>query len=539
MSSHARSSSVDDTRSHINASLFAKRTADGTLEETLISFLKVFEDDPDGESKTRYLILAVSRMGKVAIHKAKRNSNMSFSKGKTWNLEDVRVLEVIGSGNFALTMTTRRYIWATERPKDQNAFLTTLTKVYKSYTNGHLPELINFNPSSNTPSAQVYISQNQPHLPFAPSAFPTSRAYNALVPPQQLGHSHRAGSVSSINSSQTQSSNYPSTAIAYSESSRNRISLEDDRSPPSSYGNSAFGRSPFSDRARRPSTDDNRAPSPRVGHGQGVGLGQSPVQRKISDDRIDRLTPSNLKIVSATSDDGPIGAESMRTRRNESDMGLIAEPEERFSSKLGRVEKNRGDRQLDRPLLANETRTQTGAQTPIITTTDLSSSPGPSTTPTSRSSRLNRRASFHPPPLDTTISRDVLLQTRTGLLPGAAGMTIDVAEDGDAILKNVEDILEDFDWGIGAGHLGPGLEKRKKGSDAIESRLLDELAALDSANIHAFLESDDRTVQVLGNIDEALMDLEDMDLQITGYRMQLNAVSDDVAFIIKSGALGG
>nr|ODO04430.1 hypothetical protein L204_00790 [Cryptococcus depauperatus CBS 7855] len=539
MSSHARSSSADDTRSHINASLFAKRTADGTLEESLISFLKVFEDDPDGESKTRYLILAVSRMGKVAIHKAKRNSNMSFSKGKTWNLEDVRVLEVIGSSNFALTMTTRRYIWATERPKDQNAFLATLTKVYKSYTNGHFPELINFNPSSNTPSAQAYISQNQPHLPFAPSAFPTSRAYNALVPPQQLGHSHRAGSVSSINSSQTQSSNYPSTAIAYSESSRNRISLEDDRSPPSSYGNSAFGRSPFSDRARRPSTDDNRAPSPRVGHGQGVGLGQSPVQRKISDDRIDRLTPSNLKIVSATSDDGPIGAESIRTRRNESDMGLIAEPEERSSSKLGRVEKNRGDRQLDRPLFANETRTQTGAQTPIITTTDLSSSPGPSTTPTSKSSRLNRRASFHPPPLDTTISRDVLLQTRTGLLPGAAGMTIDVAEDGDAILKNVEDILEDFDWGIGAGHLGPGLEKRKKGSDAIEGRLLDELAALDSANIHAFLESDDRTVQVLGNIDEALMDLEDMDLQITGYRMQLNAVSDDVAFIIKSGALGG
>jgi len=30
------------------------------------------------------------------MHKAKRNNNLSFSKGKTWHLEDVRALEVIG-----------------------------------------------------------------------------------------------------------------------------------------------------------------------------------------------------------------------------------------------------------------------------------------------------------------------------------------------------------------------------------------------------------------------------------------------------------
>lgn len=38
----------------------------------------------------------VQRTGRVFIHKAKRNSNLSFSKGKTWYLEDVRVLEVMG-----------------------------------------------------------------------------------------------------------------------------------------------------------------------------------------------------------------------------------------------------------------------------------------------------------------------------------------------------------------------------------------------------------------------------------------------------------
>jgi hypothetical protein len=40
--------------------------------------------------------IAVTRLGKVVIHKAKRNANLSFSKGKTWNLEDMRAVEVIG-----------------------------------------------------------------------------------------------------------------------------------------------------------------------------------------------------------------------------------------------------------------------------------------------------------------------------------------------------------------------------------------------------------------------------------------------------------
>lgn len=39
--------------------------------------------------------LAVTKFGKVVLHKAKRNNNLSFSKGKTWQLEDMRGLEVI------------------------------------------------------------------------------------------------------------------------------------------------------------------------------------------------------------------------------------------------------------------------------------------------------------------------------------------------------------------------------------------------------------------------------------------------------------
>lgn len=103
--------SADDVRQHIINSLFWRKDASGTAEETLISFVKVLEDEGGDELKTRYLMLAgesralveeesltlvVTKMGKCVLHKAKRNANLSFSKGKTWNLEDMRGLEVVG-----------------------------------------------------------------------------------------------------------------------------------------------------------------------------------------------------------------------------------------------------------------------------------------------------------------------------------------------------------------------------------------------------------------------------------------------------------
>jgi len=128
----------------------------------------------------------VTRHGKVVLHKAKRNNNLSFSKGKTWNLEDMRALEVVSVSrsstrsraccppptiqaghpsyiqrrvvminlavadtqptDFALTMTIRRYQWQTERARDQSHFLSSVVKVYRTYTKSDIPELIGWNP---------------------------------------------------------------------------------------------------------------------------------------------------------------------------------------------------------------------------------------------------------------------------------------------------------------------------------------------------------------------------------------------------------
>lgn len=55
-------SSRDEERA-LTRSLFSKRDDDGTLEENLLSFIKVFEED-GGHGKTRYLMLA-GTYGKV------------------------------------------------------------------------------------------------------------------------------------------------------------------------------------------------------------------------------------------------------------------------------------------------------------------------------------------------------------------------------------------------------------------------------------------------------------------------------------------
>lgn len=59
---HSRTaSSSDETRRHIISSIFPPRDEDGIPEETLISYVKVYEEEagsPEGGAKTRYLMLA-------------------------------------------------------------------------------------------------------------------------------------------------------------------------------------------------------------------------------------------------------------------------------------------------------------------------------------------------------------------------------------------------------------------------------------------------------------------------------------------------
>ncbi|KAJ7357195.1 exocyst complex component sec3 subunit [Mycena albidolilacea] len=101
-------------------------------------------------------------------------------------------------------------------------------------------------------------------------------------------------------------------------------------------------------------------------------------------------------------------------------------------------------------------------------------------------------------------------------------------ESAQATMSNVEEMIEGYEWAI------DDVIGRKSGrgaADLIEARLLDELLALDKANIHSFLESDDLIDVVLKYMDDALLELDNMDSLVSSYKIHLNAVGDDISFI--------
>ncbi|KAM0753811.1 hypothetical protein T439DRAFT_285041 [Meredithblackwellia eburnea MCA 4105] len=103
--------------------------------------------------------------------------------------------------------------------------------------------------------------------------------------------------------------------------------------------------------------------------------------------------------------------------------------------------------------------------------------------------------------------------------------------DDDTVLSNVEEMLEGFEWrGGGGGELGK-FGGAKSQADEIERRLVGELKALEAASIHAIIESDDRVNFVIKHLDDALAELDKMDLLIGMYKSQLNLMNDDIAHI--------
>jgi hypothetical protein len=93
------------------------------------------------------------------------------------------------------------------------------------------------------------------------------------------------------------------------------------------------------------------------------------------------------------------------------------------------------------------------------------------------------------------------------------GQDTTLLDDSDVMLTNVEEMLEGLEWGaVAHGH----------SADELEKRLLGELNALEAAGIHAIIESDDRVNDVVRYLDNALADLDKMDLMISLYKTHLN-----------------
>ncbi|KAF9293067.1 hypothetical protein BGZ74_011861 [Mortierella antarctica] len=102
--------------------------------------------------------------------------------------------------------------------------------------------------------------------------------------------------------------------------------------------------------------------------------------------------------------------------------------------------------------------------------------------------------------------------------PGSAGPKI--MEDNEPLdeiaLMNLEELLYDMD-----------LASSEDGV-ALETRLMNELSALELANVYSIIESDDRIKDVMNELDKGIEELDDMDNWLFMYRQELDSMGDDI-----------
>lgn len=94
------------------------------------------------------------------MHKARENSDGSFSIGKTWVLDDLSAVQAYASlvpanpqeqqdkqwaGDVGFIVTVGKpYYWQAATGKEKDFFIGSLVKIYKKYTGGKTPELLGF-----------------------------------------------------------------------------------------------------------------------------------------------------------------------------------------------------------------------------------------------------------------------------------------------------------------------------------------------------------------------------------------------------------
>lgn len=139
--------------------------------ESYITHIRIVEDaaypsspppleSPPDNKKTRVIIVAVRKSGRVRMHKARENANGTFSIGKTWVLDDLDVIESFthavpqtaeqqqnksraGPTGFIVTVQ-KPYYWKANTAKEKDFFIFSLIKIFKKYTGGKLPQLTGF-----------------------------------------------------------------------------------------------------------------------------------------------------------------------------------------------------------------------------------------------------------------------------------------------------------------------------------------------------------------------------------------------------------
>ncbi|KAI5474704.1 Exocyst complex, component Exoc1 [Pseudohyphozyma bogoriensis] len=518
LSAGSSSGPPDKTRAII-ASLFTSQPGQPPHPEQHVAHVQTFEGVPGSpQRKARYLIISAVKDGRLKLHKAKENSNGSFSIGKTWPLEELRSIEVGKPLEFTLSMNGKTYRYETELPSShQAAFLVKMVRCWRTYMAGRgQPDLVlvGFSVDTNrpgTPSRPSTSSQgggtgpypsSQPSATrdgFHPNSSSTSTASSRpFTPSASQTRPSTAASVRTVNSVYPSSSPPPTAPSGRRPSAAN---IAPGALPSSSYRMGGGGSPP------RPSTaQSTRVISPPP-PSQSAPPPQGPQVRSGSAASIVR--PSTAAREDSFS--------SMTARSNSADQGRPSAMDPRSRNGSG----------------SEGPRAGAGSGPPSKANADMSSYTGggmPSKKgPPKQRGRLMSTAG--PPPTAPVVPKQPVPAMPPTVeivapTPRKKIAAVDDLIDDDAVLSNVEEMLEGFEWrGVA--------EARRTGgkADEIEKRLVGELKALEAASIHAIMESDDRVNFVIKNLDDALAELDKLDLMIGLYKTQLNLMNDDIAHI--------
>ncbi|SLM35964.1 Exocyst complex, component 1/SEC3 [Lasallia pustulata] len=169
----SRAERFEDEKRRIIQSCFGKKDADGSTMESYITHIRIVEDAEYPSSppppqaslenkKPRVIIVAVRKSSRVRVHKARENSNGSFSIGKTWALDDLTAIESFvdarpttaeeeqrkqWAGTLGFLVTIQKpYYWQANTAKEKDFFIGSLIRIYRKYTGGRLPQLCGFDP---------------------------------------------------------------------------------------------------------------------------------------------------------------------------------------------------------------------------------------------------------------------------------------------------------------------------------------------------------------------------------------------------------
>ncbi|KAI6047739.1 exocyst complex component Sec3-domain-containing protein [Pisolithus marmoratus] len=493
----------DHTRQRIISSVFDKRNAGAAIQESYVGHVKIWEDAGEGQGKKpRYILLSRASDTTGFVHKSKLNTNGSFSVGKTWRLAELRGIEVVNPLSFNITLG-RTYKWQTENPVDQSAFIHALVDLFRSLIGNHLQ----------------LQGVNDPEIPTLPASHGTlQRVSDVSSQGRPASDAHTTGKQTPL---PTTSITSPLPQVSH-ERAQTPLSQSLARpylvNPPSrsaSPADSLF--SPPSHVTATQATASYRSPSPTTAqqHQQPQTGLPSPLRPRIT------RRPSNAApplSASATVASHPTSLVPARQQMNNPPSRLS---QESVSNTKPSLDLSQGHSPLSAyPLTAAlpPSRIEPSSLTQGATRVETSNPPEAPHARREHSSRV----SFFDPANQAAISR---------LVAGDLGEEEDIEngqETSQATMLSVEEMLEGYDW---ASDDMFDRKSTRGAADLVEARLLDELTALEKANIHSFLESDDRVNIVTKYLDEALSEVDAIDSLLSSYKIHLNAVGDDISFI--------